>query len=305
LCGEVVDLESLRAWMSGRLEELDENPAAWCAIELAILDLLAKERGEPLEALLRLSPLNGRFRYSAVLGDSNASVFEATIARFRALGFSDIKVKLSGEEQRDRRKVAVLRQYDGQGIRVRVDANNFWKAARETIGFLRDLDYPFFAVEEPVRPSDYVALASIGEALGCRIILDESFLRLSQLDRLRAQPDRWLINLRVSKMGGLTRSLAVVDAARAIGVGLIIGAQVGETSLLTRAALTVAHAAGPSVVAQEGAFGTFLLERDVCDPPLMFGKGGVLDVASYPSLSAAPGCGLPGLSTPGPMTPGL
>jgi hypothetical protein len=35
-------------------------------------------------------------------------------------------------------------------------------------------------------------------------------------------------------------------------------------------------------VAQEGAFGTLLLERDVCDPPLMFGASGVLDVATYP-----------------------
>ena len=53
-----------------------------------------------------------------------------------------------------------------------------------------------------------------------------------------------------------------------------------ETSLLTRVALTVAQAAGPSLVAQEGAFGTFLLERDICDPPLMFGAGGILDAST-------------------------
>ena len=34
------------------------------------------------------------------------------------------------------------------------------------------------------------------------------------------------------------------------------------------------------LVAQEGAFGTFLLEHDVCDPPLMFGAGGVLDAST-------------------------
>jgi hypothetical protein len=33
-------------------------------------------------------------------------------------------------------------------------------------------------------------------------------------------------------------------------------------------------------VAQEGAFGTFLLERDICDPPLMFGAGGILEASS-------------------------
>jgi L-Ala-D/L-Glu epimerase / N-acetyl-D-glutamate racemase len=97
--------------------------------------------------------------------------------------------------------------------------------------------------------------------------------------------------VRVSKMGGINRALEVVEAARARGIGVIVGAQVGETSLLTRAGLTVARAAGESLVAQEGAFGTFLLERDVCDPPLMFGTGGVLDVSRFPGLQR-PGLGI-------------
>lgn len=102
-------------------------------------------------------------------------------------------------------------------------------------------------------------------------------------------------------MGGLLRSLAVAGAARRRGLRLIVGAQVGETSLLTRAGLTVAHAARDLLAAQEGAFGTFLLERDVCDPPLMFGARGELDAGSFPVL-ARPGfgiaCGTPrGLSS--------
>ena len=84
----------------------------------------------------------------------------------------------------------------------------------------------------------------------------------------------------------------VVDAAREHGIGVIVGAQVGETSLLTRAALTVARAAGDQLVAQEGAFGTLLLQHDICDPPLMFGAGGVLNPSAFPYLTGA-GLGLP------------
>jgi hypothetical protein len=68
---------------------------------------------------------------------------------------------------------------------------------------------------------------------------------------------------------------------------LIVGSQVGETSLLTRVALAVAHAAGEALLAQEGAFGTLLLENDVCTPPLMFGHGGTLRFES-----SGPGWGL-------------
>jgi L-Ala-D/L-Glu epimerase len=79
----------------------------------------------------------------------------------------------------------------------------------------------------------------------------------------------------------------VSAAASRAGLGIIVGAQVGETSLLTRAALTVAMAAGKALVAQEGAFGTRLLAHDICNPPLMFGAGGVLDTADFPALRGA------------------
>ena len=58
---------------------------------------------------------------------------------------------------------------------------------------------------------------------------------------------------------------------------IVVGAQVGETSLLTRAAFTVARCARGILLAQEGAFGTLLLQADVCDPPLTFEAGGGLD----------------------------
>ncbi len=244
---------------------------------------------------MSLPSLRGRrFTYTAVAGDADADVFRATAERYRQYGFTDFKLKLSGNLERDREHIEVFRGWNTQGLRIRVDANNLWNSAGEAAGFLRALDYPFFAIEEPLRPNQYDELARIGEMLDCQIVLDESLLRAAQIVQialLRDRPARWLINLRVSKMGGLLRSLAVVRASRAAGIGLIVGAQVGETSLLTRAGLTVAVAAGDRLIAQEGAFGTWLLARDVCDPPLMFQAGGVLDVSNYPSLEA-PGFGL-------------
>jgi L-alanine-DL-glutamate epimerase-like enolase superfamily enzyme len=91
-------------------------------------------------------------------------------------------------------------------------------------------------------------------------------------------------------MGGLLRSLAIIESARKLDIGLIVGAQVGETSLLTRAGLTAAQAAQDLLKAQEGAFGTHLLESDICSPPLMFAKAGLLNVANYPAL-IKPGLG--------------
>ena len=291
LCAEVDGLDALQFWVDAHAEDLDADPAAWCAIELAILDLLAKHTGKTVEAILGLPPLSGRFRYTAVLGDAGSDAFRSTLERYLAHGFNDFKLKLSGDAERDRDKIRVLRVLASESIRVRVDANNLWEDADDAIAFLCALDYPFFAVEEPIRPNRYAELARIAEALDCRIVLDESFLRIGQLAELADTAATWLLNLRVSKLGGLLRSLRIVEAARALKIGLIVGAQVGETSLLTRAGLTVAHAAGEALTAQEGAFGTHLLERDLCEPPLMFGAAGVLDTARFPFLRS-PGFGL-------------
>ena len=290
LCNEIVNLISLREWMLKHLSEIDVNPAAWCVIELAILDILAKQEGKTIESFLNLPPLQGSFQYSAVLGDSDPESFRASLGQYLSQGFADFKLKLSGDLERDQEKIAVMRLCNDSELRVRVDANNLWQNSDEVITYLRALNYPFFAIEEPLQPNSYSELAVIAESLNCKIILDESFLRIEQFTMLRNNPENWLINLRVSKMGGLLRSLAIIESACTLGIGLVIGAQVGETSLLTRAGLTAAHAARNVLVAQEGAFGTYLLASDICDPPLMFSRYGLLDTSKYPSLNK-PGFG--------------
>jgi L-alanine-DL-glutamate epimerase-like enolase superfamily enzyme len=281
----VVDPASLDAWMTRHAGDVEANPAAWCAMELAVLDVLARIGGSSVEALIGRPPLRGTVRYSAVLGDAEPAAFRTMAERYLAQGFRDFKVKLSGDLARDRGKLDALRPFEG--IRVRADANNAWDRADEALAFLASLDYRFFAIEEPIRPDQYGELARLAEALECRIVLDESFVRLSQLDAVRAAGGAFILNVRVSKMGGLLRSLRVVEAARDAGVGIVVGAQVGETSLLTRAGLTVAAAAGDALVAQEGAFGTHLLAQDLFVPALMFGEGGALDTERYPALQGA------------------
>jgi L-alanine-DL-glutamate epimerase-like enolase superfamily enzyme len=177
---------------------------------------------------------------------------------------------------------------------VRADANNLFTDAAHAIAHLSALRYPFFALEEPLRSGDYAGMREVASALEARIILDESALRREQLAGLADDAQGWIVNLRVSKMGGVIRSLEFAREARRLGIALIVGAHVGETSVLTRAALTVANAARGILVAQEGAFGTFLLERDVVDPPLMFGPGGMMPIAGR-----FPGAGL-GLVVTGP-----
>jgi L-Ala-D/L-Glu epimerase len=297
ICKEITSLSTLRAWIANHQNALDANPAAWCAIELAILDSISKQENKTIEQFLNLPALHGSFQYSAVLGDANNEAFKQSAEQYSQLGFTDFKLKLSGEIERDKEKIAVMRQLANKGVRLRVDANNLWQNVAEATRFLQALDYPFFAIEEPLQPNTYSELSMIANSLNCKIILDESFLRIEQFNALQAAPQHWLINLRISKMGGLLRSLAIIESARRLGIGLIIGAQVGETSLLTRVGLTAAQTASDILIAQEGAFGTHLLENDICESPLMFGQAGTLDSSKYSELNK-PGFGFTMIKKP-------
>ncbi|MEE9281216.1 MAG: enolase C-terminal domain-like protein, partial [Myxococcota bacterium] len=178
------DLVALRSWMAENADELDRAPAAWCAVELALLDLLSKEQGHSVEAALGLPELSGEFSYTAVIGDGELASFRLQLDRYIAFGFRDFKVKLSGEIERDREKLAEFRRLAVEELRVRADANNLWDCADEAAEYLDALDHPLFGIEEPLQPDDYPGLAALA-GCGTRIILDESLRRAEQVQRIQ------------------------------------------------------------------------------------------------------------------------
>ena len=281
LLNKISDLESLKTWIKEQRLLIDANPAAFCALELALLDLFGKQARKSVETLLGVPPLSGEFQYSAVIGDSDPQRFEVELARYLQVGFRQFKIKLSGDLERDSSKVSALNAAGINPEQVRADANNLWPSAELAGEALKLMNYPFFALEEPLSAGNIEGMAQLATSLDCAVILDESATRVEQLENLPRDP-RWIINLRVSKMGGLVRSLEFAGRAADIGVDIIVGSQVGETSLLTRAALAVANNSRKFLIAQEGAFGTHLLAHDIIDDPVMFGNGGKLRTDSLP-----------------------
>ena len=94
VCEEIDGLEDLASWERRHAATIDDNPAAWCAIELAFLDLFANQKGVPVEDLLSVPPVHGKFHYTAVVGDSGMDAFRAVTTRYRDKGFVDFKLKL-------------------------------------------------------------------------------------------------------------------------------------------------------------------------------------------------------------------
>ncbi len=135
------DLDALNDWVVRHQEDIDGNPAAWTAVELALLDLLGKTEGRSVEALLGVPELAGLFRYTAVLGDSSPRQFEMQLAHYVKAGFSNFKIKLSGDRARDLAKVKALAAAGIAPQAVRADANNLWLDADAAISDLQSLGF--------------------------------------------------------------------------------------------------------------------------------------------------------------------
>ncbi|MEI7636797.1 MAG: alpha/beta fold hydrolase [Syntrophus sp. (in: bacteria)] len=279
-------LEDLKQWVERNEKEIDNYPSAWCAIEMAVLDLLSREMDCTVEKLLGLDDGKLCGRYTAVLGDDKKWKYTTLADKYLIRGFSDFKIKLSGNLERDIEKLDILEelsvQHHAKSIRIRLDANNLWKdRCDEAIKYTMMLgDGRAFAMEEPVRARNAEDISKFSVATGLPVILDESLCTLDDLSLYRNIEGKFIANIKISRVGGLIRALKMIEEFKKLGWPVIIGCHVGETSLLTRAALVASGAAGESLIAHEGAFGDYLVEREPANPMLKFGRQGLLDLRS-------------------------
>jgi len=101
---------------------------------------------------------------------------------------------------------------------VHVDANGVYTESDEHLAALRALDgYGLTMIEQPFAPRDLLAHARFAGSVDTPICLDESVETLADLAlAVHLQAGR-VLNIKVSRMGGLTAAVAAHDAAQAAG----------------------------------------------------------------------------------------
>ncbi len=253
--------------------------AARAALELAMLDCALRRVGRPMASVL--PPRRTRVTYSAVVTAGSVERAVQHARRMRAIGMRHVKVKVGFDD--DVARVTAVREALGPGVTLRLDANGAWTFERAVAVLDAVAPLGIAAVEQPLPRGPVDDLARLRQATPVPVMVDESLVTEADADALIEAKAADFFNVRISKCGGLARSLAIAARGSAVGVGVQVGSQVGETAILSAAGRHLA-AALPEVTFVEGSFGTLLLAEDVSVESVRFGHRGEAPLLTGPGL---------------------
>ena len=238
------------------------SPAADCALESALLDLLARRASLPLRRMLNPSAGDAIVVNAAVGAAASVTTDQLKVAVSQ--GYRTFKLKLgtaAPDLELDRvRTIAAALPEDAM---LRLDANGAWDmtTARRMIEGFAGL--PIDCVEEPLREPSESALTELQANATCAIALDESLARRPQPIDPSLLPVRRLV-LKPGVLGGLRPTLRLAKDARAAGREVVLTGLVESAAGLWAAAQLAAATGSPLA---HGLATADWLVRDLGAPP--------------------------------------
>ena len=224
---------SATAWLEDAAAVLGDDPwaldeiharlpegeqAARGAVDAALHDLCAKQAGVPLYRLLGLRPTGPPTSWTIWLGDPDdmARRAEAVSGRFRRL-----KLKLGGRDGLDVERVRAVRS--ATEVPLQVDVNEYWSLdeAREALPQLAALGVEY--CEQPL-PAGDPGGPELRAASPIPIYVDEDCHTLADVAACAERAHG--INIKLAKSGGVREAVRMAAAARALGLGVMLGCMV-------------------------------------------------------------------------------
>jgi L-Ala-D/L-Glu epimerase len=250
--------------------------AAWCALELALLDAMGQAKDVPLTNLLGgiCAHANRGIRYGGVIPFGGKRSLLAVLLFYKCFGFKTVKLKVGDDLDQDLANLQLARKILGDQVILRVDANCAWTFEKAMMAVKQMRTFKVSSYEQPLPADDLEGLAKLTRAIPEQVVADESLCTVAQAKRLAAEKIVSAFNIRLSKVGGILAARQIADIASQAGLAVHLGAQVGESGILSAAARAFA-ASRELFDNYEGSNNFFLLKNDITDENLNVGWGGL------------------------------
>lgn len=251
------------------------NRMAKAAIEMAVWDLFAKQHGEPLWKFVGGSqqPIP-----AGVVVAADPLKIEEQVAQAVKSGYKRIKLKIHPDMELDILK-SVVTAYSH--LQFFADANGSFQT--ESFERLKKFDAVGFAlIEQPFSEKQWSLHARAKKELKTKICLDESIACLEDVQQMIDQQAGDIVVLKMSRLGGWTETLKIVQLCQAHSIGMWVGGMI-EFGVSKAHNLALASLPGISYPGDFSASRHFW-EKDIIDPEIKVENGEIF-------LSDQPGLG--------------
>jgi len=209
-------------------------------IDMACWDILGKVTGQPVCVLL-----GGRygddFRLYRAISQESPEVMAKRVAQYRSEGYTRFQLKVGGDADTDIERIRAARALLPPDDRLIADANTGWLMhdALRVVRAVRDVDV---YIEQPCL--SYQECLTIRRHCDHPFVLDEVIDSIDVLLRGHADRAMDVVNLKISKLGGLTKTKQARDLCVSLGVAMTLEDSWGA-DIITAAIAHLAHSTPP------------------------------------------------------------
>jgi L-alanine-DL-glutamate epimerase-like enolase superfamily enzyme len=229
------------------------HPYVKSAIDVACWDILGKACDLPVVTLL-----GGRhgeaFRLYRAISQEAPAEMAKRVGQYRGEGYSKFQLKVGGDADTDIERIQACAAQLQRGDVLIADANTGWlmhQAAR-VVDAVKDIDV---YIEQPCM--SYEECRAIRDRTQRPFILDEVIDSLSAV--LKGYQDHAMdaINVKISKVGGLTRAREIRDLCVSLGIAMTIEDTWGG-DIVTAAIAHLAHSTPPEFLFSATDFNSYV-----------------------------------------------
>ncbi len=197
---------------------LKGHPYVKSGIDIACWDLLGKATGLPVCTLM-----GGRFgervRLYRAISQESAEAMAGKVAKYKSEGYTRFQLKVGGDPDTDIERIHAVRAMLSSSDRLVADANTGWTQheAVRVVRAVRDVDV---YIEQPCLT--YEECLAVRRLTDHPFVLDENVDGIDMLLRAKGDLAMDVVNLKISKLGGLTKTKQVRDLCVSMGIAMTL-----------------------------------------------------------------------------------
>ena len=256
---EATDLGVLNGHMDAALRG---HPYVKSALDMACWDILGKTAGLPLVTLL-----GGRYGetfplYRAISQESPDRMAEM-VALYRSEGYTKFQLKVGGDPDTDVERIRRVAARLERGDVLIADANTGWTQhqALRVVDAVREEDV---YIEQPC--ASYQECLVVRRHTNRPFVLDEVVDSLAMVVEGARDQAMDVINLKISKVGGLTKARQIRDLCVSLGIALTIEDTWGG-DIITAAIAHLAHSTPPPLLFTATDFNSYVTVSNATGAP--------------------------------------